>query len=101
MIRGMVERLAERLKTDKSDLQGWLMLIRSYAVLKETDKAKAAMTAAREQFASDASALEQIDAITKELSFAFAPGNPSAPHAGKRCLAAASRPSRSRASKAK
>ncbi len=79
MIRGMVERLAERLKTDKSDLQGWVMLIRSYAVLKEADKAKAAMTAAREQFASDASALAQIDAITNELNFAFAPGNPS-PH---------------------
>lgn len=78
MIRGMVERLAERLKTDKSDLQGWVMLIRSYAVLKETDKAKAAMTAAREQFASDASALEQIDAITNELNFAFAPGSDSA-----------------------
>ena len=79
MIRGMVERLAERLKTDKSDLQGWLMLIRSYAVLKDTDKAKGAMIAAREQFASDVSALEQIDAITKELSFAFAGGNASAP----------------------
>lgn len=79
MIRGMVERLAARLKTDKSDLQGWLMLIRSYAVLKETDKAKETMIAAREQFASDASALEQVDAITKELSFAFAGGNASAP----------------------
>jgi cytochrome c-type biogenesis protein CcmH len=75
MIRGMVERLAARLEKDKSDLQGWLMLIRSYAVLKETDKAKAAMATAREQFASDSSALEQIDAINKELSFAFAGGN--------------------------
>ena len=45
MIRGMVERLAARLEKDKSDLDGWLMLIRSYAVLKETDKAKAAMAA--------------------------------------------------------
>ncbi len=72
MIRGMVERLAARLEKDKSDLDGWLMLIRSYAVLKETDKAKAAMAAAREEFASDARALQQIDAIMKELSFAFA-----------------------------
>ncbi len=75
MIRGMVERLAARMEKDKSDLEGWLMLIRSYAVLKETDKAKAAMATAREQFASDTSALEQIDAINKELSFAFAGGN--------------------------
>jgi len=79
MIRGMVERLAARLKTDKSDLQGWLMLIRSYAVLKEADKANAAMATAREQFASDASALEQIDAIMKELSFAFTGGSATAP----------------------
>ncbi len=74
MIRGMVGRLAARLEKDKSDLQGWLMLIRSYAVLKDAEKAKAAMVVARQQFASDASALEQIDAIQKELSFAFADG---------------------------
>jgi cytochrome c-type biogenesis protein CcmH len=79
MIRGMVERLAARLEKDKSDLQGWLMLIRSYAVLKDTAKAKAAMATAREQFASDANALEQIDTIMKELSFAFAGGNATAP----------------------
>jgi cytochrome c-type biogenesis protein CcmH len=78
MIRGMVERLAARLEKDKSDLQGWLMLIRSYAVLKDTAKAKTAMATAREQFAADASALEQIDAISKELSFAFAGGNAAA-----------------------
>ena len=74
MIRGMVERLAARLKENKSDLDGWVMLIRSYAVLKEADKAKAAMAAAREQFASDKNALAQIDAITNELSFAFPDG---------------------------
>ena len=74
MIRGMVERLAARLEKDKSDLQGWLMLIRSYAVLKDTAKAKAAMAAAREQFASDTSALEQIDATVKELNVALAGG---------------------------
>ena len=79
MIRGMVERLAARLEKDKSDLDGWLMLIRSYAVLKETDKAKATMAAAREQFASDTSALEQIDTINKELSFALAGSGAPAP----------------------
>jgi len=79
MIRGMVERLAARLEKDKSDLQGWLMLIRSYAVLKDAAKAKAAMAAAREQFASDPSALEQIDTTVKELSVALAGGSASAP----------------------
>ena len=79
MIRGMVERLAARLEKDKSDLPGWLMLIRSYAVLKDAAKAKAAMAAAREQFASDAGALEQIDATVKELSVALAGGSEAAP----------------------
>jgi cytochrome c-type biogenesis protein CcmH len=79
MIRGMVERLAARLEKDKSDLQGWLMLIRSYAVLKDTAKAKAAMAATREQFASDPGALEQIDATAKELSVALAGGSEAAP----------------------
>ena len=71
MIRGMVERLAERLKENKSDLEGWLRLIRSYAVLKETEKAQDAAATARQQFASDAKALEQIDALTQGLGLAL------------------------------
>ncbi len=70
MIRGMVARLAERLKENKSDLEGWLKLIRSYAVLKESDKAQDAAATAREEFASDAKALEQIDALTQGLGLA-------------------------------
>jgi cytochrome c-type biogenesis protein CcmH len=70
MIRGMVDRLAERLKENKSDLEGWLKLIRSYAVLKETDKAQDAAATARQQFASDAKALEQIDTLAQGLGLA-------------------------------
>ena len=33
MVRGMVERLAERLKQDGSDVEGWLRLVRAYMVL--------------------------------------------------------------------
>ena len=40
MIRGMVEGLAARLKENPNDLEGWLMLARSYEVLGEPDKAK-------------------------------------------------------------
>src|SRR5262249_2520694 len=47
MIRGMVERLADRLKRDGSDLDGWLQLIRAYAVLGERDKAQGAVADAR------------------------------------------------------
>jgi cytochrome c-type biogenesis protein CcmH len=67
MIRGMVERLAARLKDNKDDLEGWLRLIRSYAVLKDTGKAQEAAASARQQFASDAHALEQIETLTHGL----------------------------------
>ncbi|HUI18774.1 MAG TPA: tetratricopeptide repeat protein, partial [Alphaproteobacteria bacterium] len=39
MIRGMVERLAERLKQQPDDLAGWQRLARAYGVLGETEKA--------------------------------------------------------------
>jgi cytochrome c-type biogenesis protein CcmH len=74
MIRGMVERLAERLKGNNSDLEGWLQLIRSYAVLKEKDKAQDAASTARQAFASDAKALEQIDALMQGLGLAKSNG---------------------------
>jgi len=45
-IAGMVERLAERLEQEPDDLQGWLMLARSYTVMGEREKARAAMAAA-------------------------------------------------------
>lgn len=46
MIRGMVERLAQRLKENPNDADGWRMLARSYEVLGETDKAKEALAKA-------------------------------------------------------
>lgn len=39
MIRGMVDNLAARLEQDPADLQGWIMLERSYRVLGESAKA--------------------------------------------------------------
>jgi len=39
MIQGMVSQLAARLQTEPNDLDGWLRLGRSYAVLGEQDKA--------------------------------------------------------------
>jgi cytochrome c-type biogenesis protein CcmH len=70
MIRGMVERLATRLMENGADLEGWLRLIRSYAVLKETRKAQEAAALARAQFASEPKALEQIDALAHGLGLA-------------------------------
>ncbi len=42
-IAAMVERLADRLKEDPDDLDGWLMLARSYTVMGEREKARDAM----------------------------------------------------------
>ena len=42
MIRGMVERLAGRLKDNPDDAEGWRMLARSYEVLGQMDKANEA-----------------------------------------------------------
>jgi cytochrome c-type biogenesis protein CcmH len=67
MIRGMVERLAARLIENGADLDGWLRLIRSYAVLKETSKAQEAAASARAQFASEPKALEQIESLARGL----------------------------------
>ncbi len=46
MIRGMVEGLAERLKDQPDDADGWRRLARAYEVLGETEKAKDALTRA-------------------------------------------------------
>ncbi len=67
MIRGMVGRLATRLKQNGADLDGWLKLIRSHAVLQETDKAQEAAASARAQFASEPQAQAQIEALAREL----------------------------------
>lgn len=45
-IGAMVTRLAARLAEDPDDLEGWLMLARSYAVLGENGKARDAMASA-------------------------------------------------------
>jgi cytochrome c-type biogenesis protein CcmH len=67
MIRGMVARLADKLKADGSDLAGWERLLRAYMVLGDHDKAKAAAADARKALAGDADKLRQIDAVIKDL----------------------------------
>lgn len=67
MIRGMVDRLAEKLKADGSDLDGWLRLMRAYIVLGEPDKARTALTDARKAMASDADKRKALDDFAKGL----------------------------------
>ncbi len=67
MIAGMVSRLAERLKQDGSDVEGWLRLLRAYKVTGERDKAQAAAADARRALAGDPDKLRRIDDLVKEL----------------------------------
>ena len=67
MVRGMVDRLAERLKRDGSDLDGWLRLVRAYTVLGERDRALSALTDARRALGHDTDKLRRLDELVKEL----------------------------------
>jgi cytochrome c-type biogenesis protein CcmH len=67
MIRGMVQRLADRLHIDGSDVDGWLRLVRAYSVLGDRDKAKDAAADARHALASHPDAVKQIDDLVKGL----------------------------------
>ena len=66
MIRGMVERLATRLKDNGDDVEGWLRLVRAYIVLGERDKAQDALVEAR-QATKDAARLKQLNDGLKDL----------------------------------
>ncbi|WP_238121538.1 MULTISPECIES: c-type cytochrome biogenesis protein CcmI [unclassified Xanthobacter] len=68
MIRGMVQRLEDRLKESPDDLEGWLRLARAFKVLGEPDKAKGALQSARAQFGGNAEAVARIDAASKDLA---------------------------------
>jgi cytochrome c-type biogenesis protein CcmH len=66
-IESMVNGLAERLKTDGKDLNGWMQLVRSYVVLGRAQDATAALAEARNNFAGDEKALAQLDALAQVL----------------------------------
>jgi cytochrome c-type biogenesis protein CcmH len=67
MVEGMVQRLATRLEQNGDDLAGWLRLVRAYTVLDQKDEAKKALARAKSQFAGDAKAIEQLDALAEQL----------------------------------
>jgi cytochrome c-type biogenesis protein CcmH len=67
MIRGMVERLASRLKQNGDDVEGWLRLVRAYMVMGDRDKANGALTEARQAVANDAERLRQLNEGLKSL----------------------------------
>ncbi|MBA7467277.1 hypothetical protein ES707_02491 [subsurface metagenome] len=67
MVRGMVERLATRLKQNGDDVEGWLRLVRAYLVMGEREKAAVASTDARQAVGSDAERLRQLNEGLKNL----------------------------------
>jgi cytochrome c-type biogenesis protein CcmH len=67
MIRGMVERLAVRLKQNGEDVEGWLRLVRAYLVLGDRDKARGALSDARQAVGSNTERLKQLNEGLKNL----------------------------------
>jgi cytochrome c-type biogenesis protein CcmH len=67
MIRSMVAQLADKLKQNGDDIDGWERLLRAYAVLGERDKAHAAAADARRALASTPDKLRRLDAVLKNL----------------------------------
>jgi cytochrome c-type biogenesis protein CcmH len=78
MAAGMVARLAERLKKDGSDVEGWLRLVRSYRVLGQSDKAQAVIADARRALAGDPDKLRQLTEGAEGTAWS-APPAPAAP----------------------
>ena len=67
MIRGMVERLATKLKQNGDDVDGWLRLVRAYMVMGDREKAVSALADARQAVASDTERLRQLNEGLKNL----------------------------------
>jgi cytochrome c-type biogenesis protein CcmH len=68
MVRGMVERLAERLKRDGSDVEGWMRLVRAYTVLGEPDKARGAAADARRALEGEPDKVRRVDELVNALA---------------------------------
>jgi cytochrome c-type biogenesis protein CcmH len=67
MVRGMVQRLADRLHSDSSDVDGWLRLVRAYVVLGDRDKAKSAAADARHALSNNPDEIKRINDLVKSL----------------------------------
>lgn len=91
-IEGMLERLAERLKKDGSDVSGWVQLVRSYRVLGKGDKATAAIADARAALANNPESLRQFDDGVRSLEAGAAPAGALADGAARTAAASPQQP---------
>jgi cytochrome c-type biogenesis protein CcmH len=67
MVNGMVERLANRLKQNPRDADGWMRLMRARMVLGETAAAREAHQSGLAAFQQDAAARARLDRAAREL----------------------------------
>lgn len=61
MIQGMVAGLAGKLEANPDNPEGWVRLVRAYAVLGDTEKRDAAYASARARYAGAPQILQQLD----------------------------------------
>ena len=67
MIHDMVQRLADRLHANVKDVDGWIRLVRAYAILGDRAKAKDAATDARRALSDEPDQIKRIDDLVKGL----------------------------------
>ena len=67
MVKGMVDRLANRLKRDPKDADGWMRLMRARMVLGDTDAAREAYRSGLAAFRQDSSTKAKLDRAAREL----------------------------------
>ncbi|MBW9064202.1 c-type cytochrome biogenesis protein CcmI [Rhizobium herbae] len=67
MIEGMVASLAEKLKNDPKNFDGWMRIIRSYSVLGQKDKAAEALKQGLSVFPAEGEQGKQLLALAGEL----------------------------------
>jgi cytochrome c-type biogenesis protein CcmH len=70
MIRGMVESLDARLSADPDNFEGWMRLVRSYAVLNDKDRAAGALKRGLAAFPASGNEGRQLLALARELGIA-------------------------------
>ncbi|MGO7158808.1 c-type cytochrome biogenesis protein CcmI [Rhizobium johnstonii] len=70
MIRGMVESLDAKLSEDPNNFEGWMRLVRSYAVLNDKDRAADALKRGLAAFPPPGEQGRQLLALARELGIA-------------------------------
>jgi cytochrome c-type biogenesis protein CcmH len=68
MVRGMVERLAARLRQNPRNADGWMMLMRSHMVQRQPDAARDALRSALAAFADEPATQQRLRTAARELN---------------------------------